>query len=182
MLVRFALRLGVSEIQGRQNQKCTKWPQTELEHLTVKSTLYTLNTYLWGPNFGPFRPTASRFRDTKLSKSEKNRKSTEWLQNELEHLTAKITLYTLNTYPRYLILVRRFPRYRTFYNSALTPQKEQKKIAKNPKFEQLWILWTTLVQTLPGSMHEFLGANLLCMYFQTRCCLNFFSHVVPCYR
>ncbi len=30
-----------------ENQKCTEWPQTELEHLTVKSSLYTLKTYLW---------------------------------------------------------------------------------------------------------------------------------------
>ncbi len=27
-----------------ENRKCTKWPQTELKHLPVKSTLYTLNT------------------------------------------------------------------------------------------------------------------------------------------
>ena len=28
-----------------ENQQCTEWPQTELEHVTDKSTLYTLNTY-----------------------------------------------------------------------------------------------------------------------------------------
>ncbi len=28
-----------------------------LTHLTVKSTLYTLDTYTGGPNFHPFRPT-----------------------------------------------------------------------------------------------------------------------------
>ncbi len=27
-----------------ENRKCTEWPQTELEQLTVKSTLYTLLT------------------------------------------------------------------------------------------------------------------------------------------
>ncbi len=46
-LVRFALRLAIFAIQyvqGRQNWKCTEWPHTELEHLTVKVTLYTLNT------------------------------------------------------------------------------------------------------------------------------------------
>ena len=47
-----------------EKRKCTEWPQTELEHLTVKSTLYTLNTYLWGSNFGPIRSTISLFRDT----------------------------------------------------------------------------------------------------------------------
>ncbi len=43
ILVRFALQLAVSEIeyvQVAKNWKCTEWPQTE--HLTVKSTLFTL--------------------------------------------------------------------------------------------------------------------------------------------
>ncbi len=47
-----------------ENRKCTEWPQTELKHLTVKITLHTLNTYPRGSNFGPFRSTVSRFRDT----------------------------------------------------------------------------------------------------------------------
>ena len=37
--------------------------QTELEHLTVKSTLYKSKTYPWGPSFGPFCSTASGFQD-----------------------------------------------------------------------------------------------------------------------
>ncbi len=42
----------------------TKWrsemmKQNFFEHLTVKSTLYTHSTCLWGPNFGPFRSTTS---------------------------------------------------------------------------------------------------------------------------
>ena len=46
ILVRFALRLAFfSEIHGRQKRQCTEWPQTELEHRTVKSTLYVSNTY-----------------------------------------------------------------------------------------------------------------------------------------
>ena len=42
------LRYKVAEIR-----KCTEWPQTELEQLTVKNTPYTLTTgtYLRGPNF-----------------------------------------------------------------------------------------------------------------------------------
>ncbi len=47
-----------------ENRKCTERPQIELEHLTVKSTLYTLNTYPRAPNVGPFRSTISHFRDT----------------------------------------------------------------------------------------------------------------------
>ncbi len=33
--------------KATKNWKCTEWPQTELEDLTVKSTLYTLNTWPW---------------------------------------------------------------------------------------------------------------------------------------
>ncbi len=51
--------------------QCTEWPQTDPEHLTVKSTLYTLNTYPWGPPFAPFRSTISRFRDTTCTRSVK---------------------------------------------------------------------------------------------------------------
>ncbi len=52
-----------------ENQKCTEWPQTELEHLIVKSTLYTLHIYPWGPNFDPFRSTISRFWDRTCTRS-----------------------------------------------------------------------------------------------------------------
>ena len=65
---RFALRLAVSDIQGWRNRKWTEWPQTDLEDLTVKSTLYTLNTYPWGPNFRQFRSSTSRFGDARSSK------------------------------------------------------------------------------------------------------------------
>ena len=85
-----------------KNRKCTNWPQTGIEHLTVKSAPYTLNTYPWGPNFGVFCSNTSRFWDTRSSKIEK---CTEWAQTELENLTVKITLYTLHT-PKAQILVR----------------------------------------------------------------------------
>ena len=55
---------GFQRYKVAENQKCTEWPRTELEQLTVKSILYTLNTYPWGPNFGPVRSTISRFRNT----------------------------------------------------------------------------------------------------------------------
>ena len=64
ILVFFSLQSGFFEIQGCRNQKCTEWPQSELENLTVKSTLYTLKTHPKGPNFYLFRSTTSRFRDT----------------------------------------------------------------------------------------------------------------------
>ncbi len=49
-----------SRYKVTKNQKCTEWPQTEFEHLHSK-VLYTSS---WRPNFGPFRSTINRFRDT----------------------------------------------------------------------------------------------------------------------
>ena len=64
ILIYFALRLVISEIKhvhGGQKTEMHRMTQIELEDLTVKSTLYTLNTYPRGPNFGPFRSIISRF-------------------------------------------------------------------------------------------------------------------------
>ncbi len=46
------------------------------------------------------------------------------------------------------------------YGPMLT---ETNKIGKNPKFH-FTILWTTLVETLPRSMHDFLAVNLKCTF------------------
>ena len=42
----FTLRIAVSEtnVQGQRKSECTEWPQTELEHIIVKSTPYTIPT------------------------------------------------------------------------------------------------------------------------------------------
>ena len=40
-----ALRSAIFEVQGRRKSECTEWPQNELEHLTVNSTLYAPPTY-----------------------------------------------------------------------------------------------------------------------------------------
>ena len=82
-----------SRYKVAENQKCTEWPQTELEHLIVKSTLYTLNTHPWGLNCGPFCSTTSGFQDI-ISPETRNA-----LNDPKLNLTVKITLYTLNTYP-----------------------------------------------------------------------------------
>ena len=71
-----------------ENLTCIEWPQTELEHLAVKSTLYT---YILTPSF-VLRLAVSEIQDNQ------NRKRTEWAQTEAEHLTVKIILYTLNIY------------------------------------------------------------------------------------
>ncbi len=77
-----------------ENRKCTEWPQTELKHLTVKSTLYTLNT--------TEAQTLVRF-DLPLAVSEiEGRQKSEMhqvTQTELEHLTVQSNLHTLKTYP-----------------------------------------------------------------------------------
>ncbi len=97
ILVLFALRLAVSEIQHVQGQRKseTEWPQTELEHLTVKSTLYILHI--------PPRPkfwSVSLYDYPFLRYNVvKNRKWTEWPNTEIEKITVKTTLYTLSSYP-----------------------------------------------------------------------------------
>ena len=42
--------------------------------------------------------------------------------------------------------------------------KKKKKNGKHPEFEVFVHLYTTLADTLPRSMHEFLGVNLLCTF------------------
>ncbi len=86
-----------SRYKVAENWKCTEWPQTELEHLTVKSTLYTLNTYPRGPNFDPFLSMTSHFWDTKgLQKSEMHQMTSKWtwtLNSQKYHV------HTVNTSP-----------------------------------------------------------------------------------
>ncbi len=72
-------------------QKCTEWPQTEVEHLTVKSTLYTCtkNTYPRCPNFGQFHSITSRFWDTcirssKISNAPNMTPNWTWTLNSLK--------------------------------------------------------------------------------------------------
>ena len=64
-MIRFALQ-AVSEIQGRQNSEMHRMTLTDFEHLEVKNTLYTPNTYPRGPNLGPFRSATSGFQDMAL--------------------------------------------------------------------------------------------------------------------
>ena len=47
-----------------ENRKCTQWPH----HVSVKSTLCTLNTHFRGQNLTPFRSTTIRCQDTGFSK------------------------------------------------------------------------------------------------------------------
>ena len=92
--------IGFRDIRSPENRKCTEWPQTELEHLTVKITPCTLNTYPWGPILVRFALRVFVSEIQYVYKVGENWKGTEWSQIELEHLTVKSTLYTLCTYPR----------------------------------------------------------------------------------
>ncbi len=84
--------------ETRKNRKCTEWPQYDLEHLTFKSTLHTLIT-LEAQRFVSFALRRAIFK-IQGCVNKKNRKCTEWLQNDLEDLTVKNTMYTVTTYPR----------------------------------------------------------------------------------
>ena len=111
---------GFRNIRSLKYRKCTEWPnwtctlnsQKYSIHtkylplwlkLTVKSPLYTLNTYPRGPNYGLFRSTTSRIRDTRPPK---NPKCTEWPQTVPQRLTIKTAMHTLNTDPWAQIWVR----------------------------------------------------------------------------
>ncbi len=59
----FSLRLAILEIHACRKSDCTKWPQNDLNHWSVKSTLCKMNTHSQGPNVTPFRPTVARFPD-----------------------------------------------------------------------------------------------------------------------
>ncbi len=155
-----------------ENRKRIEWPQTELDHITVKRTLYTLNTYPWGPNFSPFRSTISRFRDIWCTKWAKignapNDPNWTWTLN-----SQKYPIYTKYSPPRSTfwsvsLYDQHFPRYCTFYHSPLTTmlnvqkKKKEKKKLLNIQSLNFATLWATSVETLPSSMHDFLGVNLM---------------------
>ncbi len=98
ILVRFALKLAVSEIHVQG------WWKSEMHRMSPKWT-WTLNsqkwstkvlvTYPWGLNFPPFCSRICGFQDTRSPKIRMH----QMTPTELEHLTVKNTLYTLNTYP-----------------------------------------------------------------------------------
>ncbi len=88
-----------SRYRVAENQKCTEWPQIELDHLTDKSNLYALNTYPCGPNFVRFALRPAVFEIQGCWKSEIS-KCTEWPQIGFGMLRTKSTSYTLNNKSR----------------------------------------------------------------------------------
>ncbi len=132
--VHFALRLVVSDIQqvqGWRNWKYTEWPQTELEDLTVKSTLYALNI------FARFALGLAVSEIQGHQKSKMHRMTPNWTS------TLNSQNYSTSIYTRYLPLRTKFWsvslsgfQYCTFCNSPLTtmlnvpPPKKKKKKSK----------------------------------------------------
>ena len=96
---------GFRDMRSPENRKWTEWPKTELEHLTVKSTLYTFNTYPCGPNFGPFRSTISRFRDTTCIRSPKIGNAPNEPELNLNTWQSKGLYICIPVYTKYLLLM-----------------------------------------------------------------------------
>ncbi len=78
---------------------CTKWPQNNLEHYKVKAIHAA--SLVKGSHVG-FYHASRLFELQAISRYRlvKNRKCTEWPQNELNLLCVNSTLYTLNTHSR----------------------------------------------------------------------------------
>ena len=150
--------------------------------LNFNSTLYTLNTYPWGPNCGPFHSTISLFRDTtciRSPKSEVYRMTPNWTWTLNSQNT--LYMYTLNTTSEAQILVRftlqpAVSKISTFYNSSLTTmwngQIKNKKNCQKFKFHYSF-------NNFGRDIHEFWAANLVCC-FRGDVVWHFYPHMVPC--
>ena len=144
-----------------ENRKCTEWPQTELDHITAKRRLYTLNTYPRGPNFGPFRSTTSRFRATRFSKNgsapnDPKLNLNTWqskvpCMHEILTPEAQILLrFALRPAVSKISHILSFP-----IDYHVKRPTKTKKICKKSKISNFTILLTTLLETFPRSIHEF---------------------------
>ncbi len=189
MFVHFALGLTVSEIQVL---KCAEWPQTELEHLTVKSTPYTLNSYPWGTNFAPLRSMTSGFQDIAHFKIAIDSNVKHWKKKRTNKLPKIHNLIFHNSLYKFgketlrwsmheflgANLFQKRCRLKFFlpYGPMLT--KTKIKMQKS-KFWNFANLYTTLAENVPISMPEFLGVNLLCT-FRGNFVWNCFFDIVPC--
>ena len=75
-----------------ENRKCTKWPPNDLNHLTIKSTLYTLNRNPEAHISLSFAPRPAVFEIQGCGKSEMHRMTPEWLNHLLK--CQKYPVYT----------------------------------------------------------------------------------------
>ncbi len=91
-LICFSLRHALSKHKVVENKKNARNYFRLTLNTKVKSNLYTLTTYLRGPNLCLFRSTIRRFRDSSLLKSEIHWVTSEWTLNG--------QTYPVYTYPR----------------------------------------------------------------------------------
>ncbi len=106
-LVRFALRLAISEIQHVQGQR-----KLEMHRMTPNAT-WTLNSQKYSI-YTKYLPLKSKFFSVLLLfsrfwdtyKVAENRKCTQWPQTELEHLTVKSLYIHYMPIPEAQILAR----------------------------------------------------------------------------
>ncbi len=159
------LRPVVFEIKGRKSKKskCTESPQADLQHLTVKSTLYIPSTFPLGPQFC-YDLIYSRYKVVEIGKK---RKYTEWAQTDLDHLVVDSTFHTLRICHRgpnfapFHCTTSRFPDNPQFILLRWLPcSMAKKRTQKLPKNQNFTIPKTVLVETLPMSIHELLEVNL----------------------
>ena len=147
--------------------KCTKWPQNNLEHFKVIQSPYVLlistslkfhSFSLYGQPFSSYRP----FWDN----------CTEWPPKTLNTTRSKVYHTCVTSVPESQILVRFALRpalsmiSHFFYNSPLTPMLNAHKKCQKSKIRNFTILYTTLVETFLRGMTEFWAAHLLCTFRQ----------------
>ncbi len=143
--------------------------------ITVKSTLYTLNT----PEAQilvrfTVRLSVSEIQGCQISEMYRMAPNWTWTLN-----SQKYSIYTLNTYrwgPNFVL-----PHWLPYETVKKKKRTKKKKIEEEQKFNILnfSILVATLVEALPRSIHEFKGANLVCS-FRGDVVWNFYHHMVQC--
>ena len=162
----FALRWAIFKMQAilRQvHQMTSNWPWT----LQGQITLYMYNNYPRVSHFTPFHSTTNRFRVTcHIETSAPNNPEWPWTLQGQRYTTYMLLVSPSQKFHSVLLYDQPFSRCRLFYNSPLTTMLNvpKKNDCQKSKIWNFTILYTTLVDTLPGSMHEFLGANLLCTF------------------
>ena len=99
LLVRFSLRPASSQIHFRnnvvENRTFTEWPQPDHKHFTVKTTIYTLNTYSRCPRFIHFVLRAAIFEIQGLYRT---LKSCQNYPACIEHLRPKPKFHSVSLY------------------------------------------------------------------------------------
>ncbi len=163
IVVRFAIWLGIFEMQGVEKQKIGNAPNDLRMNLTLKRPkvlriyqIFITDVQSLAP-FSLYNQPLSRYMVVE------SRKRTEWHQNDLENVIVKSILCTLFTHEAQIL---------ANFQSRSSTSRQKLKI-------QNWNLTIPLKQFC-SSMHEFLGVNLLLVYsFRGDLAWKFYSHVVP---